>query len=209
MKSIGEVAARLGPAGVAWLKIWRQKYGLSAEDICKKLREKTGEDVDPISVESYLVSKGAVYLSSDSADSGLLPLTRPSEFTNAMERDIESALLSQLDSLGLRLFVDENGRNGQQYPAEEFGRIDLLAIDAKDDFVVIELKRDDIPRSTIGQIAGYIAFVRKNLAKPRDRSVVGWIVARPSSKIDDSVLEQSAEAVGVLVKWYEVKLTFL
>jgi hypothetical protein len=194
---------------VAWLKIWRQKYGLSAEDICKKLREKTGEDVDPLSVEAYLVSKGAVYPPFDPAEAGFIPPARPSEFTNAMERDIESALLSQLDSLGLGLFVDENGRNGQQYPADEFGRIDLLATDANENFVVIELKRDDVPRSTIGQIAGYIAFVRKNIAKPRGRSVVGWIVARPSSKVDDSVLEQSAEAVGVLVKWYEVKLTLL
>jgi hypothetical protein len=47
MRSINELAGRLGPAGVAWLKIWRQKYGLSAEDICKKLREKTGEEVNP------------------------------------------------------------------------------------------------------------------------------------------------------------------
>jgi hypothetical protein len=61
MKNIGEVSARLGPAGVAWLKIWRQRYGLSAEDICKKLREKLGEDIDAVSVETYLVDRGAVY----------------------------------------------------------------------------------------------------------------------------------------------------
>ncbi len=198
MKNINELALKLGPAGVAWLKIWRQKYGLSAEDICKKLHHRMGEVVDPISVEAYLFSKGAVFPPSDPPDSNFLPPARPSEFTNAMERDIESALLSQLDSLALRLYVDENGRNGQQYPADEFGRIDLLTTDANEDFVVIELKRDDVPRSTIGQIAGYIAFVRKHIAKPKGRSVVGWIVARPSSTLDDSILEQSADAVGLL-----------
>jgi len=126
-----------------------------------------------------------------------------------MERDIELAFLSQLDLLGLRLFIDENGRDGQQYPAGEFGRIDLLATDSNGNFVVIELKRDDIPRATIGQVAGYIAFVRKNLVKTKVQSVTGWILARPSSPADDRVLKEAAEAVGIQVKLYWVRVELL
>ena len=97
---------------MAWLRIRRQKYGLSAEEICEKLREKAGD------VDACLVCKGAVYTPAEPRDTAILPPPGPSGFTNAMKRDIESALLSQLDNIGLRLFVDDNGRSGQQYPAD-------------------------------------------------------------------------------------------
>jgi RecB family endonuclease NucS len=84
-----------------------------------------------------------------------------------------------------------------------------LTVDRNGDFVVIELKRDDVPRATIGQIAGYIAFVKKHLATSDGRSVDGWILARPSSLQDDRVLEESANAVGISVKWYSVRLELL
>jgi RecB family endonuclease NucS len=129
-------------------------------------------------------------------------------FSEAMEKDIEQALVSQLDSLGLQLFIDEDGRSGQQYPAGDHGRIDVLANDSKGDFVVIELKRD-APRATIGQVAGYIAFVRKHLAKPAGRSAFGWILARPASSVDDRLLEEAADAVGIQVKWYRVRVELL
>jgi hypothetical protein len=209
VKNINEILPLMTDASKAWISIWRRKYGFSAEDICKKISEKFGEDVDPVSVEHYLHSKGV--LPAPAVSQGAEPVipTANFNFPNAIERDIESALVSQLDSLGLRLFVDEKGRNGQQYPAGEFGRIDLITTDMSGDFVVIELKREDVPRATIGQIAGYIAFVRKNIAKPEGHSVVGWIMARPSSPAEDSILQESADAVGILVKWYDLKLTFL
>jgi hypothetical protein len=210
VKTIDELLPKMGPADTAWLKIWRQKYGLTAENISKKLQDKMGDAVDPVSIESYLLRKGVLPLPSDGTEEGIPAATTDSvAFSSAMERDIESALLSQLNSLGLQLFTDDSGRNGQQYPAGEFGRIDILTTDSNENFVVIELKREDVPRATIGQIAGYIAFVRKTIAKPKGRSVTGWILARPSSPNADSMLEESANAVGVLVKWYEVKLNFL
>jgi hypothetical protein len=110
--------SKLNPAKTAWLTIWRQKYGLTADEICKKLRKNAGEDIDPASVEEYLQSRG-LPLVSESTESELQEVAQPisqPQFSSAMERDVELALLPQLDSLGLKLFMDENGRSGRQYP---------------------------------------------------------------------------------------------
>jgi hypothetical protein len=210
MKRVQEVLPRLSPADKAWVKIWRQKYGLTAEEVRQRLREKTREDIDPASIEEYWKSEGiSPSQSATELETEGQTAATSGRFSGAMERDIELALVSQLDSLGLTLFVDEEGRNGQQYPAAEFGRIDLLTTDSKGDFVVTELKREEPPRDTIGQVAGYIAFVKKHVTKAKGRKVVGWIMARPSSQHDDRVLEESADAVGIQVKWYWVKVELI
>jgi len=207
---LDDILPKLSPAEKAWLTIGPQKYGWTINDLCQKLLEKTGQDVDPLSVEEYLRRKGLPVLSAmNASDPYASPSGTVSQFSGAMERDIELALVSQLDSFGLRLFVDSNERNGRQYPAGEFGRIDLLTTDSNGDFVVIELKRDDVPRAVIGQIAGYIAFVKNHLAEARNHSVSGWILARPSSPADDRVLEEAANAVGILVKWYWIRVELL
>jgi hypothetical protein len=115
MKTVAEISGRLGPAGMAWLMIWRRKYGLSADAISKKLREKIGEDVEPRSIEEYLATKGASYMpeSGPAQPEGPAPNVIGGQFSAAIERDIELALVSQLDSLGLQLFVDQDGRHGQ------------------------------------------------------------------------------------------------
>ncbi len=56
MKHIKDV--KLNPAETAWLIIWRRKYGLTAIEICDKLRQKAGEDIDPATVEEYLQRRG-------------------------------------------------------------------------------------------------------------------------------------------------------
>jgi len=142
------------------------------------------------------------------ADEPADPLAKGLPSSGAREHDMD-ALLLQLESLGLRLFVDDTGRHGRQFPAGEFGRIDLLATDSNGNFVVIDFKGEESPCATIGQMAGYMAFVKKNLAKTGGHSVNGWILARPSFSSDDGVLEEAAEAVGLMVKWYWVRLEFL
>jgi hypothetical protein len=208
MKTLREVLPGLGDADKAWIKIWRKKYGLTAEEVRQKLRQKTNEDIDPASIEEYWKNEHITPTQpvTESLTGEQARPTTSGQFSGAMERDIELALLNQLDSLGLTLFVDEQGRDGQQYPAGEFGRIDLLTTHTNGDFVVIELKREEPPRDTIGQIAGYIAFVKKNVQKAKGHKVIGWIMARPSSQADDQILEEAAEAVGIQVKWYVVRI---
>jgi hypothetical protein len=58
VKKIKEILLKLSPADKVWLTIGPQKYNWSVDDVCKKVREKTGEDVDPASVAEYLQSKG-------------------------------------------------------------------------------------------------------------------------------------------------------
>jgi hypothetical protein len=111
------------------------------------------------------------------------PPTKGSEETDAeteiaftLESDLENSLISNLEQLeaGLRLYK-ENGITGQQYDTKVVGRIDILAVDANGDFVVIELKAVEANRQVLGQIQAYMGWVKKNLAS--DRQVRGIIVA--------------------------------
>ena len=75
------------------------------------------------------------------------------------ERHIEDFLETNLHLLepNLTLVVD-----GRQY-VTDVGRIDLLARDVNERYVVIELKRDRVPDRTIGQILRYMGWIKQNL----------------------------------------------
>jgi RecB family endonuclease NucS len=88
-------------------------------------------------------------------------------------RDFLAKNLSKIES-GLRLFEEEE-LNGVEYPVG--GRyIDILAVDAKGGFVVIELKVSRGYDRTAGQLLRYMGWIKKNLAD--GKSVRGLIVAR-------------------------------
>jgi hypothetical protein len=59
----------------------------------------------------------------------------------SLEADLEDALVPNLAQLekGLRLYA-ENSASGRQFDAKAAGRIDLLAVDSRQNLVVIELK---------------------------------------------------------------------
>ena len=89
---------------------------------------------------------------------------------------MENSLITNLEQLekGLQLYRN-NGVNGQQFDTKVAGRIDLLAIDANSNFVVIELKADEADRQVCGQIQAYMGWVKENLAG--DKKVRGIIIA--------------------------------
>jgi RecB family endonuclease NucS len=102
----------------------------------------------------------------------------PTEF--AYESDLRDFLAKNLSLLeaGLRLY-QEDGITGVEFPAG--GRfIDILAIDANNRFVVIELKVSKGYDRVVGQLLRYMAWVEENHAEA-GQQVRGAIVAREIS----------------------------
>lgn len=95
----------------------------------------------------------------------------------AYERDLQNFLIKNLSRLeaGLQLYVDDEGLSGVEFDAGG-RRIDILALDAQDRFVVIELKVSSAYDRVVGQIARYMAWVKANLET--DKPVRGMIVAK-------------------------------
>jgi len=95
----------------------------------------------------------------------------------AYEKDLQNYLTKNLHLIepGLILYEDE-GINGLEFPVG--GRfIDILAIDANGDFVVIELKVSKGYDRVVGQLLRYMAWIRKHQAE-MGQKVRGMIIAR-------------------------------
>lgn len=106
------------------------------------------------------------------------------EFAFELEHQLRDFLISNLSSISLngkrlKLFVDEAGRSGKEYPTD-IGFIDVLAVDDSDAFYVFELKRGRTSDHTVGQILRYMGWCQKRLAS--DRPVHGVIVAQSHSE---------------------------
>jgi endonuclease len=97
------------------------------------------------------------------------------EATISLERDLQEYLLRDLSCVekGLKVY-SHNGISGKEY-STEVGRIDILAQDSNEDYVVIELKAGTANHSVIGQVLGYISCIRKTLAE--GKNVRGIIIA--------------------------------
>jgi hypothetical protein len=95
----------------------------------------------------------------------------------AQESHLRDFLARNLEllELNLSLFADDSGRTGVEY-GTSIGRIDLLAQDKDENFVVIELKVSRGSDAVIGQILRYMNWVRRNLAG--NKSVRGIVLAQ-------------------------------
>ena len=103
----------------------------------------------------------------------------------AYESDLRNFLAKNLSILepGLRLYEDED-ITGIEFPVG--GRlIDILAVDRRRDYVVIELKVSRAYDRVIGQILRYMGWIEKHHAEPGQK-VRGMIIGREIS--DDLVL---------------------
>jgi len=121
----------------------------------------------------------------------------------AMEAQLRDFLIAHLSriSIGgksLRLFQDQTGRSGREYPTA-VGPIDILAVDADGAFVVLELKLDRGPDRALGQLARYMGWVRANLSTGVE--VRGVVVAR---RIDEKLRYAAATMPGVLLLEYQI-----
>ena len=103
----------------------------------------------------------------------------PSQF--AYEADLRNYLAKNLGLLepGLALY-EEEGIKGIEFPAG--GRfIDILALDSKNNYVVIELKVSRGYDRVVGQLLRNMGWVSKNQAE-ENQSVRGFVVAREMSE---------------------------
>lgn len=117
-----------------------------------------------------------------------------------LESHLRDFLARNLETVekGLKLFQDENGREGVEYPTET-GPIDILAEDKKGDFVVFELKVSRGQDRAIGQLMRYMGWVRQR--KAGGRKVRGVILAQ---KIEEGLKYAASENPNIRLLEYEI-----
>jgi endonuclease len=122
----------------------------------------------------------------------------------SLESDLEKCLAANLQQLepGLKLYVAD-GMIGRQLDTGVVGRLDLLAVDAGDDLVVIELKAGQADDKVCGQILRYMGWVKKELAS--GKRVRGIIVA---SDFSESLRYAVQAMPDVTLRRYEVRFSF-
>ncbi|MGG4495600.1 endonuclease NucS domain-containing protein [Brevibacillus reuszeri] len=119
-------------------------------------------------------------------------------------RDFIAKNLSSItlgDNNTLRLYVDDDGTDGIEYHTE-VGRIDILAVDQDDNFVVFELKLNRGVDSAMGQLLRYMGWIKSKFSP--DKSVKGVIVA---SDIDEKLKYAASMVQNVTLFKYQISFS--
>jgi len=135
-----------------------------------------------------------------SPEPSIEPPIDPGEISISLERDLEAFIFENIESVeeGLKPYRGESGR---QYTVES-GRIDILATDNEDNFVVIELKADKGGDAVLTQTLAYMVDIEKIAEQ---RKVRGIIIARDfSSKLVSAV----SRVQDIKLMKYKVKFDF-
>jgi len=124
----------------------------------------------------------------------------------ALESHLEDFLVQNWKQTDLGkdydIYEDENG-NGKQYPTDDKGRIDILAISKdKKTLLVVELKRGRASDVVVGQIQRYMGYVKQELAEA-DQQVRGVIIA-----LDDDLRIRRSLSVTQNIEFYRYKISF-
>ena len=123
-----------------------------------KSKIKTGEiSVPGLSVESFAPSN---------TDGIEAEVEDSIEASVSLERDLHSYLATRVNEIELGLTLVENGVECQT----DAGRIDLLARDANNHLVVVELKAGRAKDAALGQLLGYIGCL--SATEPNIRGIL-------------------------------------
>jgi len=110
-----------------------------------------------------------------------------------LEAGLEEAVKANLKQLRLRLADDAIQQ--QCNLGLGIGRTDLICLDERDDFVVLELKAVHSSDSVVGQLLRYMGYIRENWAQKANKKVRG-IILTPSY---DEQLRLAAKEAGIQV----------
>lgn len=119
----------------------------------------------------------------------------------AAETDLRDFLAKNLNCIEAGLTLCKTAeQNGVEFPVDD-GRIDILAVDRKGRYVVIELKVGKGRNRAVGQLLYYMGWVDKNLGKEPCR---GLIIAKD---IPDSLILAVQRAPGVTLARYKLSVS--
>lgn len=126
---------------------------------------------------------------------------KPSTFEFALEAHLRDFLAKNLGQIepGLKL-CEHNGNRGVEFPVDG-GRIDILAVDRSDRYVVIELKLARGREKALGQLLYYMGWVDKNLGRGPCRGVV------IASEISQELAVAVSRAPGVALHQYKMNFS--
>lgn len=161
-----------------------------------------GIDPKPVYRSDLIGDGGGTYASRASDEAEDDDSSDGNTATFAYEHHLRDYLANNLNTVapGLRLYEDD-GFTGVEFPVG--GRfIDVLALDADGNFVVIELKVSRGYDRTIGQILRYMGWIEKNLAG--SKTVRGVIVA---NEISDDLKLAASRIKDVSLMEYEISFT--
>ena len=142
--------------------------------------------------EDFLAGRGETATESDEAEE---------EQAFAAETDLRDFLANNLGCVEAGLRLHRQGeRTGVEFPVED-GRIDVLAVDKTDRFVVFELKLARGRNKALGQLLYYMGWVDKHLGNGPCR---GIIVAR---EISDDLVLAAQRVQGVSLYRYKLSVS--
>lgn len=121
--------------------------------------------------------------------------TEEDRYSVSLENDLINYLAShpQIVEKGLRLHKKEH--------TTDVGRIDLLCIDHRKNYVVIEAKKGKESDKVVGQILRYMGWIKRKLAQ-KDQRVRGIIVV---SEYDERLDYSVAANDNIQLKYYRVR----
>lgn len=132
------------------------------------------------------------------------PLKEADEpFSFPLESHLRDFIAKNLSSLSLghqklRLFVDNEGNDGVEYQTP-VGRIDILALNENEEYVVFELKLSKGADQALGQILRYMGWLKSTMST--SKPVKGVIVA---GGIDDKLKFAASIIPEVTLFKYEI-----
>lgn len=142
----------------------------------------------------------------DKIMSNISPPNGEKEQTLVLERYLEEIIVSNFDKIfegKLELYSIPEGDVARQYPTDDVGRIDILAMEpGTNSFVVIELKKGRAVDQVVGQILRYMGWVDERLCEDKQQ-VKGIIICEGA---DPKLLRALRMTPNVGLKYYKIDL---